>query len=62
MGVGAKEGSQSAMHAPSLNKYELIFGEGMQHFSVKKGVFSEKGGGNSVNGGYGKDSSGKAIQ
>ena len=26
-----------------------------KHFSVKKGVFSEKGGGNSVNHGFGKD-------
>ena len=26
-----------------------------KHFSVKKGVFSEKGGGNSVNQGFGKD-------
>ena len=27
----------------------------MKHFSVKKGVFSEKRGGNSVNEGFGKD-------
>ena len=33
------------------------FGEGdaTKPFSVKKGVFSEKGGGNSVNQGFGKD-------
>ena len=33
------------------------FGEGdaTKHFSVKKGVFSEKGGGDSVNEGLGKD-------
>ena len=33
------------------------FGEGdaTKHFSVKKGVFSEMGGGNSVNEGFGKD-------
>ena len=30
-------------------------GRGSKHFSVKKGVFSEKGGGNSVNEGFGKD-------
>ena len=31
-------------------------GDATKHFSVKKkGVFSEKGGGNSVNGGFGKD-------
>ena len=27
----------------------------MKHFSVEKGFFSEKGGGNSVNMGFGKD-------
>ena len=30
-------------------------GDATKHFSVKKGVFSEKGGCNSVNGGFGKD-------
>ena len=30
-------------------------GDATKHFSVKKGVFSEKGGGNSVNAGFGKD-------
>ena len=30
-------------------------GDATKHFSVKKGVFSEKGGGNAVNGGFGKD-------
>ena len=30
-------------------------GDATKHFSVKKGVFSEKGGGNSVNQGFGKD-------
>ena len=30
-------------------------GDATKHFSVKKGVFSEKGGGNSVNLGFGKD-------
>ena len=30
-------------------------GDATKHFSVKKGVFSEKGGGNSVNGWFGKD-------
>ena len=30
-------------------------GDATKHFSVKKGVFSEKGGGNSVNEGFGKD-------
>ena len=36
---------------------ELIFGKGMRRstFHGKKGVFSEKGGGNSVNQGFGKD-------
>ena len=38
-------------------KIEADFWEGdaTKHFSVKKGVFSEKGGGNSVNQGFGKD-------
>ena len=30
-------------------------GDAMKHFSVRKGLFSEKGGGNSVNEGLGKD-------
>ena len=30
-------------------------GDATKHFSVKKGVFSAKGGGNSVNEGFGKD-------
>ena len=30
-------------------------GDATKHFSVKKGVFSEKGGGNAVNQGFGKD-------
>ena len=30
-------------------------GDATKHFSVKKGAFSEKGGGNSVNEGFGKD-------
>ena len=30
-------------------------GDATKHFSVKKGFFSEKGGGNSVNQGFGKD-------
>ena len=30
-------------------------GEATKHFSVKKGLFSEKVGGNSVNEGFGKD-------
>ena len=30
-------------------------GDARKHFSVKKRVFSEKGGGNSVNQGFGKD-------
>ena len=30
-------------------------GDATKHFSVKKRVFSEKGGGKSVNGGFGKD-------
>ena len=30
-------------------------GDATKHFSVKKGIFSEKGGGNSVNQGFGKD-------
>ena len=36
---------------------EPIFGKGMRRstFQLKKGVFSEKGGGNSVNEGFGKD-------
>ena len=36
---------------------EPIFGQGIRRsaFSVKKGVFSEEGGGNSVNQGFGKD-------
>ena len=40
-----------------LLRSEPIFGEGMRRstFQRKKGVFSEKGGGNSVNGGFGKD-------
>ena len=38
-------------------------GDATKHFSVKKGLFSEKGGGNSVNGGFGQDLyEGKAIQ
>ena len=37
-------------------------GDAMKHFSVKKRIFSEKRGGHSVNEGFGKDSSGKAIQ
>ena len=40
-----------------LDNSELTFWEGdaKKRFSVKKGVFSEKGGGNSVNQGSGKD-------
>ena len=36
---------------------KLIFGKGMRRstFFSKKGCFSEKGEGNSVNGGFGKD-------
>ena len=30
-------------------------GDATKHFSMKKGVFSEEGGGNSVNQGFGKD-------
>ena len=30
-------------------------GDATKHFSVKKRIFSEKGGGNSVNQGFGKD-------
>ena len=30
-------------------------GDATKHFSVKKGFFSEKGGGNSVHEGFGKD-------
>ena len=38
-------------------------GDATKHFSVKKGGFSQKGGGNSVNQGVGKDLfTGKAIQ
>ena len=36
----------------SVNFWE---GDATKHFSVKKRVFSEKGGGNSVNQGFGKD-------
>ena len=37
--------------------FRADFGEGdaTKHFSVKIGLFSEKGGGSSVNGGFGKD-------
>ena len=45
-----------------LEKGQIIFfsadfweGDATKHFSVKKGVFSEKGGDNSVNEGFGKD-------
>ena len=37
-------------------------GDATKRFSVKKGFFSEKRGGNSVSEGFGKDSTGKAIQ
>ena len=37
-------------------------GDATKHFSVKKGIFGEKGGGNSVNQGLGKDFYGKAFQ
>ena len=30
-------------------------GDATKHFSVNKGFFGEKGGGDSVNGGFGKD-------
>ena len=40
----------------------LVEGDVTKHFSVKKRVFSEKGGGNSVNKGFGKDFYKKAIQ
>ena len=33
----------------------VVEGDATKHFSVKKGLFSEKGGGNSVNEGFGKD-------
>ena len=38
-----------------LIRADLWEGDATKHFSVKKKVFSEKGGGNSVNGGFGKD-------
>ena len=43
---------------------EPIFGEGMRRstFQWKKGLFSEKGGGNSVNEGFGKDFYKEGIQ
>ena len=34
---------------------DLGEGDATRHFSVKNGVFNEKGGGNSVNEGFGKD-------
>ena len=37
-------------------------GDAIMHFSVKKGFFSEKGGGNLVNQGLVRISTGKAIQ
>ena len=38
-------------------------GDATKHVSVKKkGIFSEKGGGNSMNEGFGKDSTRKTIQ
>ena len=36
-------------------KADFWEGDATKHFSVKKGLFSEKGGGNSVNEGFGKD-------
>ena len=37
-------------------------GDATKRFSVEKGFFSEKGGGNSVNEGFGEEYTGKAIQ
>ena len=48
-----------------IRQSELIFlGRGCDEalFSAKNGVSSGKGGGNSVNGGFGKDSTEEAIQ
>ena len=49
-------------HFPGLLRVPWCFsepdfweGDATKHFSVKKGFFSEKGGGNSVNEGFGKD-------
>ena len=44
------------MDAPFQVKADFWGGDATKHFSVrKKGIFSEKGGGNSVNQGFGKD-------
>ena len=62
--TGMKECATSIRH-PILQKLTAIItshvradfwgGDATKHFSVKKGVFSEKGGGDSVNEGFGKD-------
>ena len=39
----------------SFFRADLGEGDATKRFSVKKGVFSENGGGNSVNEGFGKD-------
>ena len=39
----------------ALFRADFWGGDATKHFSVKKRVFSEKGGGNSLNGGFGKD-------
>ena len=50
--AAAKIASSRQLHGIS----EPIFGKGStKHFSVKKGLFSEKGGGSSVIEGFGKD-------
>ena len=39
--------------SPTKNQSRFWEGDATKRFSVKKGVFSEKGGGNSVNRGFG---------
>ena len=56
MGAGVQS-QPDEMGSLPLTQIRADFWEGdaTKHFSVKKGLFSEKGGGNSVNWGFGKD-------
>ena len=49
--------SQTEIPKPEIPYRSRFWGRGCDEtlFSEKKGLFSEKGGGNSVNGGFGKD-------
>ena len=58
--AGEKEMAQAGNECIQLteqSKFRAVSwgGDATKHFSVKRGVFSEKGGSNSVNGGFAKD-------